>query len=102
MPVVSLGKVIYHKTPNLMEKLRHADYIIRPDDAHYDLEEINEFCDEHELWPKVIYYDKKTHLSSMYIGCVHAVPISNDRGRIGLTDPLENGQSFPYYPWTTV
>ena len=59
MPVVSLGKVIYHKTPNLMEKLRHADYIIRPDDAHYDLEEINEFCDEHELWPKVIYYDKK-------------------------------------------
>lgn len=59
MPVVSLGEVVKGADTDLCESLIAADYIFRPNDAHFIAKDWDAFLDTNRLWHKVVYYDKK-------------------------------------------
>ncbi len=59
MPFVSLGEVIQPADKNLADSMKRADYIFRCDDEHFNLPDIDQFLDNNDLWPKVVYYDFK-------------------------------------------
>lgn len=56
-PVVSFGKVIAEASDNIQKDMHEADLIFRPNDAHFNLPEIDRQLNG--LLSKVIYYDIK-------------------------------------------
>jgi hypothetical protein len=58
-PVVSFGRLIGPASSRPERDLLEADLIFRPDDGHFGLSEMDEFFDAHDLWDRVVYYDKK-------------------------------------------
>lgn len=60
-PVISLGEAIAKALPEheLKQALTEADLIFRPSNSHFGLDQWEDFIDQNDLWPKVIYYDFK-------------------------------------------
>lgn len=58
-PVISFGEVTAEASNDIQARLLEADYIFRPDDMHFGIEELDRFLERNRLWRKVVYYDKQ-------------------------------------------
>ena len=58
-PIISLGETVADKEINIEQRMLEADYIFRPNDGHFGIDEMDRFMDRHGLWKKTVYYDKQ-------------------------------------------